>query len=73
MDEEPDVTAHIATPASERLAVIEEAQRNVIRRVEGLEDELRAMKRAFYTWCLSIIAAAIAVVFAVFELLGRGG
>lgn len=69
-----------------RLTAIEVSHADTVRRIEAIEqtqpqvtvshlaelaEDVKSLKRAFYTFGFSIIAASIAFAFAVFELLGR--
>lgn len=39
--------------------------------IRGLSDDVRALKRAFYTFAFSVVGSAVVFAFTVFALLGR--
>jgi hypothetical protein len=43
----------------------------VAERVSALSEDVRALKRAFYTFAISTVGSAIVFAFTVFALLGR--
>lgn len=55
----------------DRLEALEPAV--MAERVSSLSDDVRALKRAFYTFAFSAVGAAIVFAFTVFALLGRHG
>lgn len=55
----------------ERIEALEPAV--VAERVSALSDDVKALKRAFYTFAFSAVLAALVFAFSVFALLGRHG
>lgn len=41
--------------------------------VKSLAEEVKSLRRALYTFALSVVGSAVVFAFTVFELLGRGG
>lgn len=57
-----------------RLEKIERLEPAVMaERISALSDDVKALKRAFYTFAFSAVGAAIIFAFSVFALLGRHG
>jgi hypothetical protein len=55
-----------------RIEKLEDLQPAVLaERVDNLSEDVRALKRAFYTFAISAVASSITFAFAVFALLGR--
>lgn len=57
---------------SRRLDVIEKLEPAVLaERVANLSEDVKALKRAFYTFAIGAVGSAIVFAFSVFALLGR--
>jgi hypothetical protein len=48
-----------------------ERMENLTKQVEALTDELRSLRRSFYTFAFGVVGSSVVFAFTVFALLGK--
>jgi hypothetical protein len=57
--------------ASNTFSQVNERVANLTKEVEALTDELRSLRRSFYTFAFGVVGSSIVFAFTVFALLGK--
>jgi hypothetical protein len=58
-------------PTSNTFSQLNERVANLTKEVEALTDELRSLRRSFYTFAFGVVGSSVVFAFTVFALLGK--